>query len=118
MESAFPGNAGVPPASEGGSASPDRETNEAADALARSAARGREFAALLDPDTPVPGVTTGALRPEFAAIAVPATADGRNMTGDDFALPAGWGHVGAGGAIMPGQGCTAERALHRSNAPP
>ena len=30
---------------------------DAADALARSAARGRELAALLDPDTPVPGVT-------------------------------------------------------------
>ena len=33
-------------------------------ALARSAARGRRLAALLDPDTPVPGVTTGILRPE------------------------------------------------------
>ncbi len=111
VESAFPGNAGVPPASEQGSASSDRETNEAADALARSAARGRELAALLDPDTPVPGVTTGALRPEFAAIAVPATTDGRNMTGDDFALTAGWGHVGAGGAVMPGQGRSLERAF-------
>ena len=33
---------------------------------------GRELAALLDPDTPVPGVTTGTLRPDIAAIAVPA----------------------------------------------
>ena len=40
---------------------------------------------LLNPDTPVPGVTTGTLRPELAAIAVPATTDGRNMTDDDFA---------------------------------
>ena len=111
MESAFPGNAGVPPASEGGSASPDRETTEAADALSRWAARGRQLAALLDPDTPVPGVTTGALRPEFAAIAVPTTTDGRNMTGDDFALTEGWGHVGAGGAVMPGQGRIVERAF-------
>ncbi len=111
MESAFPGNAGVPPASEGGFASPDKETTEAADALARSAARGRQLAALLDPDTTVPGVTTGALRPEIAAVAVPATTDGRNMTGDDFALTEGWGHYGTGGAVMPGQGRIVERAF-------
>ncbi len=117
-----PGTAGVspasiypalPPASEQGLASPDRETAKAADALARSAARGRELVALLDPDTPVPGVTTGALRPEIAAIAVPATTDGRNMTGDHFALTAGWGHFGAGGAVMPGQGRIVERAFTR-----
>ena len=103
-----PWTAGVSPASEGSFASPD---SHAADALARSAARGRELAALLDPDTPVPGVTTGALRPEIAAIAVPATVDGRNMIDDDFALTAGWGHVGAGGAVMPGQGYAVERAF-------
>ena len=81
-----------------------------ADALARSAERGRALAALLDPGTPVPGVTMGALRPEMATIAVPATTDGRNMADDDFALTAGWGHVGAGGAVMPGQGHAVERA--------
>ena len=80
-----------------------------ASALAQSAARGRELAALLDPDTPVPGVTTGTLRPDIAAIAVPATTDGRNMTGDDFALTAGWGHYGTGEAVMPGQGRLVER---------
>ena len=84
---------------------------EAAEALAQSAARGRELACLLDPDTPVPGVTSGRLRPEIAAVAVPATADGRNMAGDDFALTAGWGHYGAGGAVMPGQGRIVERAF-------
>ena len=78
--------------------------------FARSAARGRELAALLDPETPVPGVTQAPLRPEIAAIAVPATVDGRNMTGDDFAITAGWGHFGAGGAVMPGQGRAVERA--------
>ena len=51
---------------------PDGDAVGAADELAASAARGRELAALLDSDTPVPGVTTGALRPETAAIAVPA----------------------------------------------
>ena len=89
---------------------PDGEMDGAAEALARPAARGRELAALLDPETPVPGVTQGPLRPEIAAIAVPATTDGRNMTGDDFALTAGWGHYGSGDAVMPGQGRAVERA--------
>ncbi len=84
---------------------------EAAEALARSAARGRELARLLDSDHPVPGITTGTLYPEVAVIAVPATTDGRNMAGADFALTAGWGHFGAGGAVMPGQGRIVERAF-------
>ena len=88
---------------------PDGDASEAAETLAGSAARGRELAALLDPDTPVPGVTTGTLRPENAAIAVPATVDGRNMAGDDFTLTAGWGHYGTGDAVMPGQGHSVER---------
>ena len=90
---------------------PGGEADGAAEALARSAARGRELAALLDPETPVHGVTQGSLRPEIAAIAVPATTDGRNMTADDFAVTAGWGHLGTGSAVMPGQGRVVERAL-------
>ena len=31
------------------------------------------------------------------------------MTGDDFALTAGWGHYGTGDAVMPGQGRIVER---------
>ena len=93
-----PGSAGILPAA------------DAANALAQSTARGRQLAALLDPDTPVPGVTQAPLRPELAAIAVPATTDGRNMSGDDFAVTAGWGHFGAGDAVMPGQGRIVERA--------
>ena len=88
---------------------PDGDAPDAADELRASAARGREFAALLDPETPVAGVTAGTLRPELAAIAVPATAAGRNMTGDDFALTARWGHFGTGDAVMPGQGRAVER---------
>ena len=88
---------------------PDGDTAGAAESLAESAAQGRELARLLDPDTPVPGVTQGELRSEIAAIAVPSTADGRNMTGDDFAVTAGWGHFGAGDAVMPGQGRIVER---------
>ena len=76
----------------------------AADALAESAARGRQLAALLDSDNPVAGVTTGPLRSELASIAVPTTTDGGNMADDDFAVAAGWGHFGTGEAVMPGQG--------------
>ena len=83
---------------------PDGDVDGAADALAETAARGRQLAALLDSDTPVTGVTTGLLRPELAAIAVPMTTDGGNMAGDDFAVSAGWGHLGIGEAVMPGQG--------------
>ncbi len=89
---------------------PDGGAKGAADTLAQSAARGRELARLLDPEAPVPGVTQAPLRPDLAAIAVPSTVDGRNMVGGDFALTAGWGHLGAGGAVMPGQGRIVERA--------
>ena len=88
---------------------PDGKADSTAETLATSVARGRELAHLLDPDAPVPGVTQGALRPAIAALAVPATADDRNMTGDDFALTAGWGHFATGDAVMPGQGRLVER---------
>ena len=88
---------------------PDGDAPGAEEELASSAARGRELAALLDSETPVPGVTTGALRPEMAAIAVPSTTDGGNMAGDDFSVTASWGHFGQGEAVMPGQGRAVER---------
>ena len=112
-----PESADVPPATERSPGLPDREAAEAAQALAKSAACGRDLAALLDPNTPVPGVTSGSLRPETAVIAVPATTDGRNMTGNDFALTTGWGHYGAGGAVMPGQGRIVERAFTQEERP-
>ena len=87
----------------------DADVGDAAAELTASAARGRELAALLDPETPVPGVTIGTLRPKLAAIAVPSTDDDHNMTGDDFALTAGWGHFGTGDAVMPGTGHAYER---------
>ena len=88
-------------------------SKDAADELQTSAQRGRQLAALLDAETPVTGVTAGTLRPELAAIAVPSTADGRNMTGNDIALTVGWGHHGTGDAVMPGQG----RAIEREYTP-
>ena len=33
------------------------------------------------------------------------------MSGDDFALTAGWGHYGTGGVVMPGQGRIVEHAF-------
>ena len=42
---------------------------------------------------------------------MPATIDGHNMSGEDFALTAGWGHFGTGDAVMPGQGRIVERAF-------
>ena len=88
---------------------PDGSENDAAETLAESAARGRRIARLLDTEAAAPGVASGPLRPEIAAVAVPSTTDGRNMAGDDFNLDAGWGHFGANQAVMPGQG----RATHR-----
>ncbi|MCY4575961.1 MAG: hypothetical protein OXC55_05115 [Chloroflexi bacterium] len=88
---------------------PDGDEDEAADQLRESATKGRQLAALLDSETPVPGVTTGAPRPELAAIAVPTRTEGGNMSGDDFSLTAGWGHLGQGEAVMPGQGRTETR---------
>ena len=88
---------------------PDGKAEGASDAFAESASRGRELAELLDPGTPVPDVTEGTLRPEIAAMAVPTTVEGRNMSGDDFAVTARWGHYGVGEAVMPGQGRVEQR---------
>ncbi len=81
---------------------PHGDADDAAEKLTSSAVRGRELAALLDSDTPVPGVTEGALRPDIAAIAVPSITSGHNMSAADFALTVGWGHFGSGQAVMPG----------------
>ena len=88
---------------------PDGDTEDAGQAFTESAERGRELAALLDSDVPVAGVTHGDLSPAMSSIAVPATTDDRNMTGDDFAVTAGWGYFGTAKAVMPGQGRVVER---------
>ena len=84
-----------------------------AEELARSAAHGRKLVALLDPETPVSGVTQTPLRPEIAVIGVPATTDGGNMTDAHLTVTAGWGHRGSGDAVMPGKG----RATKRTYTP-
>ena len=90
---------------------PDGEAEGVAEELARSATHGRELAALLDPETPVPGVTRTPLRPEITAIAVPCTVDGdATWRVTDFVVTVGWGHYGSGDAVMPGRGRAEERA--------
>ena len=95
---------------------PDAATRGADDELARSATHGRRLAALLDPGTPVPGVTQAPLRPELEAIAVPSTVEGRNMLCHHFAVTAGWGYSGQGDAVMPGRGRIVERAYTRKES--
>lgn len=57
------------------------------------------------------------MHPESTAIAVPATMTGRCMSGDDFALTAGWGHHGQDEAVMPGRGRTAKRIFSPTERP-
>ncbi|NLE66079.1 MAG: N-6 DNA methylase [Lentisphaerae bacterium] len=75
-------------------------------ALLASAELGRRVAALLDTETPAPGVTTGKIRDELRSIAVFKRVDGKpaNPDAGDLDLTAGWGHAGKGGVTMPGRG--------------
>ena len=79
---------------------------QAKDALLASAALGRQVAALLDTEAPVPGVTAGKIRDELKHIAVFQRVDGKpaNPEAGDLDLTAGWGHAGKGGVTMPGKG--------------
>ena len=87
---------------------PDGEAEGAAQALARSAAHGRWVAGLLDSEQPVSSGAGTPLRP--ARSPCRDTVAGRYMAGEDFAVTAGWGHFGAGDAVMPGRGRIVERA--------
>jgi hypothetical protein len=83
-----------------------------AELLRASAALGRQVAALLDTERPVPGVTSGKIRPELQAIGVIARVGGGtlNPAAGDLAVTAGWGHAGKGGVTMPGKGRVDQRA--------
>jgi hypothetical protein len=69
-------------------------------ALLSSAALGREIAALLDPEAPVPQ-TAKCLSPVGPIAAGEGTLD---PDAGDLELTAGWGHAGKGGVTMPGKG--------------
>jgi hypothetical protein len=78
--------------------------------LIASANLGRQIAALLDPETPVAGITSGKIRPELKAIAVVSRIGTGNLDpNNDFALTAGWGHAGQNSVTMPGRGKVSDR---------
>jgi len=74
--------------------------------LIASATLGKQVAALLDTETPVPGVTVGTLPEEVKNIAVFQRMDGKPARPEagDLDLTAGWGHAGKDGVTMPGKG--------------
>jgi len=78
------------------------------EALLASAELGRKVAALLDTETPVPGVTAGTIPENLKSIAVFTRVDGQPVNPDvgDLDLTAGWGHAGKAGVTMPGKGKT------------
>ena len=79
------------------------------DVLLASAALGRRVAALLDPETPVVGVTAGKVDPPFRDVAVlRRVGEGELDPATDLAVTAGWGHFGQGGSVMPGRGRLSE----------
>ncbi|MBI5585929.1 MAG: DNA methyltransferase, partial [Deltaproteobacteria bacterium] len=84
---------------------------KAKDLLLASAALGRQVAALLDTEKPVPGVTTGKIREELKLIAIFQRLDGKPAKPEagDLDLTAGWGHAGKGGVTMPGKGKVVRR---------
>lgn len=73
-------------------------------ALERSAELGRRVAALLDSETPVPGVTTGTIDPDLKEIAVFNRLDGTSGGKPNYRLQARWGYRGQGGVVMPATG--------------
>ncbi len=90
-----------------------------AETLRAGAALGRQIAALLDPETDVPGVTDNSTRKEFHGLGeltvlggaaqpsprrtAPAEG-GRNAAPPSLSLTARWGYAGQGGVVMPGPG--------------
>lgn len=85
-----------------------------ADLLA-STALGRQVAALLDTETPAPGVDAGKIRPELVKIAVVTRLTKEPL---NLSVTAGWGHAGKGGVTMPGKGKLETRGYAPDESPP
>jgi hypothetical protein len=83
-----------------------------AELLRASAVLGRQVAALLDIERPVPGVTSGKIHPELQAIGIITRVGGGtlNPAAGDLAVTVGWGHAGKGGVTMPGKGRVEKRS--------
>lgn len=79
---------------------------EAPGVLSASAELGRRVAALLDSESAVPGVTSGAIRPELRIIAQTARVGGGQLATSqgDFGLTERWGYKGHTGQVMPAKG--------------
>jgi hypothetical protein len=67
---------------------------------------------LLLPDKPVPGVTTGKLRPELRGLGVPSKVGGPIDPASDLKVEAGWGFRGQKNAVMCGKGKVVPHADH------
>ena len=83
--------------------------------LETSAELGKQVAALLDTESQVKGVTSGALRDEMKVIGGIARVGGGSidLKKGELDLTAGWGHGGKGGVTMPGKGKAVERAYSK-----
>ena len=79
--------------------------------LTASAALGKQLAALMNTEAPVPRVSASGLRPELRAMAqVSRFGEGSlDPSAGDLVVRAGWGYRSGSGAIMPGQGHAVER---------
>ena len=87
-------------------------------ALQASAQLGRDVAALLDTETPVPGMTTGKIRDALQPVAVISRKGGGALQPGEFKLTAGWGHAGKAAATMPGKGKTEPRVANADELDP
>lgn len=85
---------------------------KAAEVLQASADLGARLAALLNPDVPVSGVSTGTPLPELASIAVPSTESGAQR---DWNL-SGWGNRTNAGITMPLRGRVNARTYSMAEA--
>jgi Type ISP C-terminal specificity domain len=80
--------------------------------LEQSAETGKALAALLNPETPAPRVSTGSIRPGLRVLGLPTKRGGAPLDSSDLALTAGWGstqNAGGGNIVMPGRGLTVLR---------
>jgi len=83
-----------------------------AERLRASANLGSQLAALLDPDIPVPEVTSGTIHKDLQRIGVIARSGGGSIDPgkQELALTAGWGFAGREGMTMSGKGKLETRA--------
>ncbi|MEQ1761205.1 MAG: type ISP restriction/modification enzyme, partial [Vicinamibacterales bacterium] len=79
---------------------------KSADTLRAGAALGRQLAALLDPEVPVPGVTDLQVRSDLKGIGELAVAptEANKHPEADLSVAARWGYAGQGEVVMPGPG--------------